>query len=181
MNRVFKKYLFYFFVFAIFGFIWEVVVNLILHHKLVNSGTLIGPWLPIYGWGLIFSLLLSKKIKNNYILFPSLFFLFGIVEYLTSLYLEYFYHTKWWDYSRYLLNINGRVCVEGLLLFSLIALFIIRIIVPKIDKIYEKINTNLLTVILYILLSIYIVDYIYCTIKPNKDNYSIDNIIKEKI
>ena len=28
--------------------------------------------------------------------------------------------TKWWDYSGYFLNLNGRICLEGALVFGLV-------------------------------------------------------------
>ena len=42
----------------------------------------------------------------------------GVVEYFTSYYLEVTQGKKWWDYSGYFLNLNGRICAEGLLVFG---------------------------------------------------------------
>lgn len=177
MLEVIKKYIFYFFIFAIFDWLWEETINLVLFHRVVNCGTLQGPWLPIYGWGMIYVLLLSKFIKNKYILFIAIFLIFGIAEYSTSLYLEYLYNTKWWDYSNYLLNINGRTCIEGLLIFSSLGMFFLIYAIPFLDKVYKKINPKVLTIVLSILVFVYATDYIYSTIKPNKIN-QINTIIK---
>ncbi len=43
-------------------------------------------------------------------------FLWGVVitstlEYLTSFVMEKMFHTRWWDYSRYRFNLNGRICL----------------------------------------------------------------------
>lgn len=35
------------------------------------------------------------------------------VEYFTSYYMELTPGKKWWDYSGYYLNLNGRICAEG--------------------------------------------------------------------
>jgi uncharacterized membrane protein len=40
-----------FLLYAVFGFIIEVLNVLITQKKLVNRGFLIGPYCPIYGWG----------------------------------------------------------------------------------------------------------------------------------
>ena len=168
MKEVIKKYIFYFFVFSIFGWLWEGCINLVVYHRLVNCGTLQGPWLPIYGWGMIYVLLLSKVIKNKYLLFFAIFLIFGIAEYSTSLYLEYMYDAKWWDYSNYLLNINGRTCIEGLLIFSSLGMFFLIYAIPFLNKIYKKITPKVLTIVLSILVLLYTVDYIYSTITPNK-------------
>ena len=176
MKEKIKKYIFYFFVFAIFGWCWEIIVNIVLKHGLINPGTLRGPWLPIYGWGIIITLLLSKKIDNKYLLFIALFLVCGIVEYSTSLYLEFFYHKRWWNYSRYPLNINGRVCVEALLIFATIAMLSLRYAVPFLDKLYKKINPKVMTIVLSIVASIFIVDYIISTIEPNRIKRKVGNI-----
>lgn len=42
----------------------------------------------------------------------------GMIEYFSSWYMEMIYHTRWWDYTGYLFNVNGRVCLEGLLVFG---------------------------------------------------------------
>ncbi len=177
MIEVVKKYVFYFFAFAIFGWFWEVGVNIVLFHRFVNCGTLIGPWLPIYGWGMIYVILLSKKIKNNYLLAILIFILFGVIEYATSFYLEYVYDTKWWDYSNYLLNINGRICIEGLLIFTVIAMLFLKFVIPFLDKIYNKLSSKAIIILLFVLSLLYVIDYIYCTIKPNKIS-QVDQVVK---
>ena len=42
-----------------------------------------------------------------------------VVEYAASWGLEQIFHAKWWDYTGYFLNINGRICAMGLLFFAL--------------------------------------------------------------
>lgn len=162
-----RKYIFYFFSFAFMGWVWEVILNLISKHQIINPGTLIGPWLPIYGWGMILIILISKKTKKKSLLFLISFVLCGIIEYCTSLYLEYFYQTKWWDYSNFLLNINGRVCIEGLIFFATLSVLSIYFVIPILNNIFEKLNGKGLTIILIILTILYSFDYIYSTIHQN--------------
>lgn len=47
----------FFFLFSSLGWIWEVALHFIADGNLVNRGILIGPWLPIYGFGSIFMLI----------------------------------------------------------------------------------------------------------------------------
>ena len=44
-------YLLMFFLFAVIGWCWEVAIHLVEDHIFVNRGTMMGPWLPIYGIG----------------------------------------------------------------------------------------------------------------------------------
>ena len=63
----------------------------------------------------------------------------GVVEYFTSWYLEMTKGIKWWDYSGYLLNLNGRICLEGLLTFAIAGCAFIYLIAPKLDTMLNRI------------------------------------------
>ena len=165
-----KKNLIYFFGFSFMGWLWEILFHLIKRHQIINPGTLIGPWLPIYGWVMLVMIMISKKINKKSVLFIISFFTCGVIEYTTSLYLEYFYNKRWWNYSKYLLNINGRICVEVLIVFSILILLGITYIVPLIDKIYYKLNKRVITIILVVLVVCHSIDLIYSTFYRNTTN-----------
>ena len=61
----------------------------------------------------------------------------GTVEYITSIGLEFFFGQRWWDYSDMLFNFQGRICLEGLLIFGIGGLFFIYLIAPKIDNLLQ--------------------------------------------
>ena len=157
-----------FFAFSIIGWLWEVGMYVYEIGEFINRGTLHGPWLPIYGSGGVLVILLLKRYGNR----PGLLFLLavilcGIVEYFTGTFLWYTKHTIWWDYSGYFLNINGRVCAEGLILFGLGGMAFVYILAPFFDKIFSKIPGKVCVVICVILLSVFCVDLIYSQFKPN--------------
>ena len=64
----------------------------------------------------------------------------GFVEYFTSLYLEISCGRRWWNYNGYFLNLNGRICAEGLLVFGLGGVAIVYIIAPLLDNFFRKIK-----------------------------------------
>ena len=168
MPTTIKRYLYYFFIFAIAGYLWEVLVNIFTLFRLANPGTMYGPWLPIYGWFVLLLLLLPDGAKDRPMkVFLVSFIMIGIIEYATSAFLEHFYHTKWWDYSRYLFDINGRVCLEALFVFSSLSILIIHYVVPKLDKLFNKINGHVLEIILIIILLLFIFDYGYSIFHPH--------------
>lgn len=109
-----------FFIISFIGWLWEAMLYLINDGIFVNRGTFHGPWLPIYGAGLLLILLFLSKFRKNMLLeFILAVILCGFVEYFTALYLEITHGgTKWWDYSGYFLNLHGRICAEGLLTFG---------------------------------------------------------------
>lgn len=119
-----------------------------------------GPYCPIYGITLI--IIDIFNCLNNFYLFIISFFLISFIEYFTSLILEKIFKNKWWDYSRKKLNINGRICLENIIIFSAGTLFTIRKIIPVINK---NFFSNNITIILIFLIFITISIDIFLSIK----------------
>ena len=42
---------------------------------------------------------------------------------------------RWWDYSKYKFNLNGRVCLETIIPFSIIGSIIIKYVNPTLERI----------------------------------------------
>ena len=157
-----------FFVFGVFGWIWEVNYRLFNHGVFVNRGMLHGPILPIYGVGGILIIVVLKKFRNQpFKLFISAFTLCGIVEYFTSFILEKTLKMSWWNYNGYFLNIRGRVCLEGLLVFGLAGWIATYYTAPILNNIFEKISKNKKRILVIILIGLFIVDMCYSIIVPN--------------
>ena len=100
--------------------------------------------------------------------FFSAVVLCGCVEYFTSVFLETVHHgQKWWDYSGYFLNIQGRVCAEGLLVFGLGGIAIVYFLAPIIDNQIQKLKPKLLVILCILLLGTFLTDQIYSSKHPN--------------
>ena len=101
-----------FIIFSILGYISEVIYCYILDKKIVNRGFLHGPYCPIYGFGALASIYFLNKYYNDpLIIFTLGMLLFSVIEYISSYLMEKLFNDKWWDYSNYFLNINGRICL----------------------------------------------------------------------
>lgn len=159
----------YFFM-SFVGWVWEVSLHLISDGVFVNRGVLHGPWLPIYGSGSVLILLLLNKFrKNPAIEFVAAIFVCGVVEYFTSYYLEITHDgKKWWDYSGYFLNLNGRICAEGLLTFGLGGMMIVYVLAPVLDNIIRRIPYKALIAVCILLIGSFSVDQIYSKKHPNE-------------
>lgn len=154
---------------SLFGWLWEVGMHLISYGEFVNRGALHGPWIPIYGTGAVLILTVLYRIRKNPVLeFFSTILLCGFLEYMTSLVMEIATGgTKWWDYSGYFLNLNGRICAEGLLVFGIGGLMIVYVIAPIIDSLVSKGNEKQLMTVCTILMALFAVDTVYSQIHPN--------------
>ena len=157
-----------FFIFSNFGWTWELLYYFLMKGRLINRGVLHGPWLPIYGvGGFIVLLLLNKVRKKPVVFFFSSIALCGTVEYFTGWLLEEIFGSRWWNYDGYFLNLNGRVCAEGLFVFGICALAFIYVLAPLLDNLIRKINRRVLLPIAITLLVIFFADVIDSRMVPN--------------
>lgn len=113
-------------------------------------------------------LVLLKKVRDN----PLATFLLGmvvcgVVEYSTAWYLETFKHTKWWDYTGYFLNLHGRICAEGLLVFGLGGCMFIYVLGPLLNNLYAKVPARVKNRLCAVLLAVFLVDFAYSSFVPN--------------
>lgn len=123
-----------FFIFSVAGWCMEVVLKYIQYHRFINRGFLVGPYCPIYGWGVVAVTVLvgglfSREGTVSEIFWAGYAFC-GILEYFTSWYMEKRFHARWWDYSNKPMNLHGRIWVGNLLLFGLGSVIIVLIIDP---------------------------------------------------
>ena len=158
-----------FFILSFVGWLWEVTLHLVGDGIFVNRGVLHGPILPIYGIGCIMILVFLYRFrKNPWKLFLLSIILCGVLEYSASFILEKVMNgTKWWDYTGYFLNINGRICLEGLLIFGLGGVAVVYFIIPILDNCIRKINSKYLIILCIAFTSLYIIDLIYSKHYPN--------------
>lgn len=159
-----------FFIMSFGGWLWEVSLHLISDGVFVNRGVLHGPWLPIYGTGSVMILVLLYSFRKK----PALEFLAtvvvcGLVEYFTAYYLEMTHDgMKWWDYSGYFLNLHGRICAEGLLVFGVGGMVIVYILAPVLDNLIRRLPFKAVVAAGLILLGVFCADQAYSHKYPNQ-------------
>lgn len=128
-----------FLIFILFAFIgWcseEIYVGVLIEHRLINRGFLHGPLCPVYGFGGVVILMLPPFLYNTWVpLFLASMVLCTVVEYFVSWLMEKMFHARWWDYSHYKIQLNGRVCLLNSVLFGFLGLGVIRFVYPYIIK-----------------------------------------------
>lgn len=166
---MFIRYFFYFIIYAFLGYLCEVIYVSIGTRKLTNRGYLYGPICPIYGYGAVIILLCLKPVYDLgmwYLVFLLGILLTSVLEYLTSYVMEMIFHMRWWDYSDYKFNINGRVCLKNSLLFGALVMLVFYVIQPGVDFILDKITSKALWYVLFwTLLTVHIVDTVFSTVR----------------
>ena len=158
------KYFLYFIIYSFLGWFMEVCVSLWNKHKFINRGFLIGPYCPIYGWGsLAIILVVGKNTTDVLAVFLKAILICSLLEYFTSYFMEKIYNVRWWDYSSKRFNINGRICLETMIPFGLLALLIIYVVHPVIIGIVGKLSYTALIVVASVIFVIYLIDNIVST------------------
>lgn len=167
------SFILFFFTFSFVGWIWEVLLYIIKDGRFINRGTMAGPWLPIYGVGCITVLLLLipkrlKKVTDNPVLtFFIIMIICSVIEYFTGWACEYFNCARWWNYTGYFLNLNGRICLECTLLFGIGGTLCIYVVAPFIDKLFQNINKKTIIYICIFLICLFSIDLVYSYFNPN--------------
>lgn len=184
MNLIYIETLFLLFlIYSFTGWLIETIGDLIKHKKFINRGFLLGPYCPIYGTGVILiTLFLSKYTDDLFALFFLSMMLCGLLEYCTSYIMEKVFKARWWDYSNMRFNINGRICLETLILFGIAGVLILHYLNPFLSSIITKLPDIHLHIISGLLFFIFVVD---CTLSLKIINsvksikISVSNQIKD--
>lgn len=144
-----------FFIYSILGYLFEVTFVSLCTKKInFSRGFLLGPYIPIYGLGIICIVKLLHKYENDLlILFIMSTLVCTVLEYTISVIMEKLFKLRWWDYSHMSFNINGRVCLLNSFIFGIGGIIITKLINPSIESLLQSIP-NWLTITLSILTAI---------------------------
>ena len=182
--RTIYEFILLFFIFSVGGWIMEVTLKFFQYHRFINRGVLLGPYCPIYGWGITILTILLGGILNVSGSYAETFIagtiVCGVLEYLTSLYLEKVFHARWWDYSNKPMNLHGRIWIGNLLLFGIASTVIVKIIDPIYFHYVAKIPNFLMMIIAITIVVIMAADsilshFVLNDVKKTIENVDLDN------
>lgn len=126
LARWFLVFIFY----SIAGWVMEVIVSFLQHHKFINRGFLVGPLCPIYGTGAVLLSILMRDATNTVAIFCVWFVGGSIIEYTASYVMEKLFRVRWWDYTKNGFDLNGRVCLMSATTFGVGGVLILKFINP---------------------------------------------------
>ena len=180
MLRTLCYYFLLFLMYAILGWIVEVINAYIQKKKFVNRGFLIGPYCPIYGVGMLAIISLLQEYTGNYIvLFILSMTICMVLEYLTSYFMELIFKARWWDYSNKRFNINGRICLETAIPFGLGGMLIMYVINPIFVGFLNTLSDNTLLILGISLMTIFVIDLIVSFFVVIKFRNMSDKVYKD--
>lgn len=172
-SRVNKSYerlflILMFFTFSIAGWCWEGLYDLLRFGVLANHGVLLGPWLPIYGFGGVFMyLILNRYKKYPVVVFMGSFVFCTLIEYFTGVYLEVTKGRTWWTYKDLPFNIDGKISLLSSIFFGLAGILLIYFLAPRLKILFSKLNYKKAAIIILFLMALFTIDFIHSSKHPN--------------
>ncbi len=174
MNE-FLKLFFLFFIGCICGWILEVFYRRFkkqnIDKKWINPGFLVGPYIPLYGFGLCILYLLAKLeqysfIKNQALNRMSLFIVMSLcmtlIEYIAGIIFIQGMKIKLWDYSNEKFNYKGIICLRFSIYWAMLGAIYYFFINPHILEALDWFSNNIeFSFILGTFFGLFIVDVCY--------------------
>lgn len=135
----------FFYIYCFLGWCIESTIVSVEDKRFVNRGFLRGPYLPIYGFGAIFVLLISIPLKSNpvAVYFCSMSAT-TVLEYVTGWAMEKTLKMKYWDYSDQKFNIHGRVCLLCSLFWGFLSIFVTYVLHEGVEWLVLRMSVPLL-------------------------------------
>ena len=168
-----------FFVFSFIGFLYEVILSIVLN-RICDPGFLVGPYLLVYGITIVsvYLLLGSRKNKNgvikimtnhrktNIVVTSIIYMLISggivtLVELISAFALDVNFNVRLWDYSVMPMNYNGYISIPTSLLWIFVIPIIMNFLFDPIYEVIKKIPFKVSMVVNILLVIILFVDIIF--------------------
>ncbi len=120
------------------GWVYEILLYLLMYGYYQERGVLQLPLLPIYGFGGLALLALFRKKKDWAWVFFGSILLTTVLELGCSYLLEWIFGESLWDYSHWWLDFEGRISLPSSLIFGVMSLLLIKGLDPMMQKFQEK-------------------------------------------
>lgn len=170
---VFVLIVFIFSIGAIFGWCLEVVYRRLAdkEKRWVNPGFCVGPWLPIYGTGLLTAFGISffdkyidlgNDVLEKILLFAIMSILMTLIELIAGELLLKFFNLRLWDYSNEKYNYKGFICLKFSIYWMLISAAYYFFIHPLIQDAVIWLSKNLIfSFSVGLFFGVFLIDIIY--------------------
>ncbi|MCR4642195.1 MAG: putative ABC transporter permease [Lachnospiraceae bacterium] len=162
---------------VIYGFIgWfyeSTVFSLGEQGKFMDRGAFIGPFCPIYAVVCTISYDLFAPIEEWWLIVILAGLATSAVELVTSIGMEALFHKRYWDYSYYPLNLDGRISVVAGAFFGFALMAVVKWIHPAFRDMILSIPADVRLGICIGLWTVFILDIIWTTIGNLKLNKAL--------
>lgn len=166
----FSRFVLLFLFFCIIGWLYEVALAFLYGYGFVNRGFLSGPYLPLYGSGAVILIICLKRLMASdirlgqlritpVIVFFAIVIITTTLEYAVGWFLETTFDQRFWDYSTYNWQFQGRICLSASVRFGLGGMLFLYILEPLFTRIINRIPVKLRFVLSLLILCILMIDF----------------------
>lgn len=128
---------------SIAGSIIETIVGIFQNGSLeIRQGLVYGPFVPVYGIGLVVYYFTLTKFKSYKKVFFASMILGAITEYAFSYMQEKSFGTVSWDYSNLIFNIHGRTSLLHSIYWGIFGILFVKYVYPILLKIEKYVYNN---------------------------------------
>ncbi len=141
--QIFFDLLYLFAIGSILGWILEIVYRSIVSKKIVNPGFLNGPYLPIYGFGVMSLYILCSLKLPIWCLIVVCVVLMTLIEYIAGIIFIKGMGIKLWDYSKRWGNIQGIICPLFSAVWGVLGVLYLLFVFPNMTNALKFLSGNL--------------------------------------
>ena len=183
--NLFLQFVFVFFVGCTLGWVLELFFRRIVHGKWVNPGFLVGPYLPIYGFGLVILTVIYLLFKDSNLNPIIIILLMGLLMTLIELIggiIGLKNNVRLWDYSDIWGNYKGLICPLFSLIWTLISALYYFFLSPYVMHALDWFSKNLtFSYTLGIFTGVIVIDLFYsCKLYNKIKKFAKENSITVK-
>ncbi len=120
------------------GWLYEVVLNLLVYGIYADRGILHLPLCPIYGFGSLALLLLFHRRNAWYHVFLASTVLVTVLELVCSYLLEAWLGFQLWNYADWPLQFEGRISLLSSVIFGVMSLLLVKALHPLVMRLTER-------------------------------------------
>jgi len=166
----FKLIVIFFTIYAFTGWIIEVIYRSFTRRKFINPGFLFGPFVPVYGIGALFIIMIQNYISTLHIAGQFLIYVIvlSIIEFFTGEFFEQIFNLKLWDYSDTKLNLKGKVSLVFSLAWGFLAIVVSHLLHPVISSQVYKLSLSYSTILSAGIAAYFITDTAYSVASLNR-------------
>lgn len=162
----------YFWMYSALGWLYEVFLEVVVYRwGFSNRGFLFGPYLPVYGIGALLILVCLRPLSHKplrvgrvnvmpVVVFVAVVVLTTVVELIASYLLEWTTGGWLWDYTRYSIQWQGRICLSASLRFGVGGMIILYGLQPLLEKGMARLGKRWRQILFVVLFVLFVVDFV---------------------
>lgn len=155
------QWMLFFYIYCVFGWIFESTYVSLKSKHFVNRGFLKGPMIPIYGSGAIMMVIATTPVRGNIIL-EYIMGMIGatLLEYVVGAAMESLFKVKYWDYSNQRFNLKGYICLSSTICWGFLSVLLAELIHVAVEKAVFSLEDTVLNSIVVVVTILFTIDTI---------------------